>query len=431
MAWKTNVNAFLDQYAKVRVNGKVASDRSMELDRSVLYRSFDRWHKLGYRIESPQNIKPHHIQILVKDWWKDGQSPKTMQNDLSRIRTMFTKMGKDKKSVKSVKDYLPHVDPKLLIVSTIAVESKSPSEKGVNVYGLLQKADDVDMRFGLMLRLQLSFGLRVKEVLHTNPSAATIDDSAYRLYEGETKGNRVRFIRIMSKDQEQVLGEVAAKLKKREFLRWPETPHGKPSDYKWARNRYYELCKRIGLSLSRNGAVPHGLRAQFAENAKLIKGEVPKTLGGHSGQMSKDDRELMEGGIKEDLGHSFHRRDITAAYYGSYGREVKPGDPDFLKLSIEEGIKEMERTGDIYEHDPERLDDCLKMIGMLSRDSIRINIDQVYTLWRRHSRYRIGTEWSVPEEGVVQRSLAVEATRHLRQNRKGNDDQGGGGSAPG
>ena len=268
---------------------------------------------------------------------------------------MFTKMGKDKKTVKSVKAYLPEVDPKLLVVSTVAKESKSPSEKGMDVYGLLQKADDTDMRFGLMLRLQLSFGLRVKEVLHMNPSAATIDDMAYRLYEGETKGNRVRFIGIMSKDQEQVLAYVASKLKKREFLRWPETPRGKPSDYKWARNRYYELAERIGLTLSRNGAVPHGLRAQFAENAKLIKGEIPSTLGGHSGQMSREDRELMEGGIKEDLGHSFHRRDITAAYYGSYWREVKPGDADFLKLSIEEGVKEVTRLDEIEEPDLERL----------------------------------------------------------------------------
>lgn len=429
MAWKTNVNAFLEQYCRTRVNGKVASDRSYDLDKSVLNRSFDRWHKLGYRIESPLNIKPHHIEVLVRDWWKDNQAPKSMQNDLSRLRTMFTKMGKDKKTVKSLKHYLPEVDPKLLVVSTVAKESKSPSEKGMDVYGLLQKADDTDMRFGLMLRLQLSFGLRVKEVLHTNPSAATIDDMAYRLYEGETKGNRVRFIRIMSKDQEQVLAYVASKLKKREFLRWPETPSGKPSDYKWARNRYYELAKRVGLTLSRNGAVPHGLRAQFAENAKLIKGEIPKTLGGHSGQMSREDRELMEGGIKEDLGHSFHRRDITAAYYGSYGREVKPGDPDFLRLSIEEGIKEIKRLDEVEEPDLERLDDCLKMIGMLAKVGVQATVGEVYTLWRRHSRYRIGAEWSVPEDGVVPRALAVEGTRHLRQQKRGGDG-GSGANAP-
>lgn len=422
MAWKANVTKFIAEFGRKRMNGKVASDRTVDMDQAVLMKTFLRLHAIGLKIEDPKNLKPYHFEALVKDWYKAGLKPKTMQNDLSRLRTLMAKAGK-KNMVLSVKAYLPEIDPKLLVVSTVAQESKSASEKGINVYGLLQLADDVDMRFGLMLRLQLAFGLRVKEVLHTNPSAATIDDNAYRLYEGETKGNRVRFIRVLSKDQEQVLAYVSSKLKKNEFLRWPETPQGKKSDYKWARERYYELAKRIGLTLSRSGAVPHGFRAQFAENSALITGFVPKTLGGNISQMNKEDRILLEGGVKEDLGHSFHRRDITGAYYGSFGRGGAPIDADYIKRSVEAGIAEIEAAGEVEEPDMKRLDDCLMMIGLLSKAGVQITVPQVYTLWRRHSRYRIGCEWSVPEAGVVERSLAVEGTRHLRVPKGGDENR--------
>ena len=70
------------------------------------------------------------------------------------------------------------------------------------------------------------------------------------------------------------------------------------------------------------------------------------------------------------------------------------------------------------------------MIGMLAKDGIQITVPQVYTLWRRHSRYRIGTEWSVPEDDVVQRALAVEGTRHLRQQKRNGGGDSHGANAP-
>lgn len=424
MGYKDNVCDFVEKYAKKNMDGTVAGSGSQAIDQQIMMKSFKRWHALGYKIQSPENITQKHMEVLVRDWFNDGHAVKTMDNDLSRMRTLLSKSGKPRSFVKTLKEYLPDVDPKKLMVSTIAKKSKSPAEKGINVFDLLRQADERDKRFGLMLRLQLSFGLRAKEVLHTNPSAASIDDNAYRLYEKETKGNRPRFIRVMTPDQDKVLRYVTSELKKGEFLRWPKTPHGKESTYKWARRRYYWFAESIGLTLSRSGAVPHGLRAQFAENSGLITGYIPKTLGGKSGQMPRDDRELIEGGIKEDLGHSFHRRDIMGAYCGSFGRLVEPCDSDYIKLAIEEGLAELSKTGEIEEPDPEKLEDSLKMIRLLAKEGVSINVAQVQTLWSRHSRYRIGCEWSDPQDGVVERALAVEGTRHLRSQENNNENGG-------
>lgn len=422
MGYEDNVCAFIAQHAKLNIDGTVAANASQATDQQIMMKSFKRWHALGFKVLDPKNISQKHMEVLVRDWYNDRHAVKTMDNDLSRMRTLLVKAGKPRSFVKTLKEYLPDVDPKKLTISTIAKKSKSPAEKGINVFELLRQADERDKRFGLMLRLQLSFGLRAKEVLHTNPSAASIDDNAYRLYEKETKGNRPRSIRVMTPDQDKVLRYVTSQLKKNEFLRWPKTPHGKESTYKWARRRYYWFAESIGLTLSRSGAVPHGLRAQFTENSSLVTGYIPKTLGGKSGQMPRDDRELLEGGIKEDLGHSFHRRDIMGAYCGSFGRLVEPCDPDYIKLAIEEGLAELSKTGTMEEPEPEKLEDCLKMIRLLAKEGVSINVAQVQTLWSRHSLYRIGCEWSVPQDGVVERALAVEGTRHLRTQKNNNKD---------
>lgn len=432
MSWEENVAAFVAKYSVVRMNGKVSADGTQDRDKAIMMASFRRWHELGYKLTTPESIREEHIEALVHRWWDEDHAPKTMQNDLSRIRTMLVKSGKRKSMVKSVKHYLPHVDPKLLVVKTVASRSKSVAEASINVAELLKAADDIDRRFGMMLRLQLAFGLRVKEALHTNPSAATIDDNAYRLYEGETKGNRVRFIRRLTQEQENVLKFVASHLEPGEFLRWPYRPNGKHSDYKWARRRYYELAARIGLTMNKSGIVPHGLRAQFTENMALHTGFTPATLGGKSDQVPKEVRKLLEGGIKEDLGHSFHRRDITSPYYGSFGRLVKPTDPDYLQRCIEEGIRHLKETNAVEYAPRERLPDCVMMLTELATQYINVTVSEVHTLWKRHSQYRIGCEWAQPVRDVVVRSLAVEATRHLRREaRESKDEKKGEGKSNG
>ena len=71
--------------------------------------------------------------------------------------------------VKSLPKYLPQVDKNDLKVRKAALTSKSWSENGVDIKEKIYQADAIDWRFGLMIRMMLTFGLRRKEVTHNKP----------------------------------------------------------------------------------------------------------------------------------------------------------------------------------------------------------------------------------------------------------------------
>src|SRR2546425_790213 len=167
--WKEKVNKIMAEKGAVRMNGKVASERTQTLTKEVVYASIRRLHELGYKIQDPNNLGERHIVVLVKDWWHTKHKKiKTIQNDLSRLRVFCTKMGKPG-MVGPVGKYLPDVDPNLLVVRTAARQSKSWSEHGIDLVSKFQEVDERDWRLGLMLRLELAFGLRREEVIKCDP----------------------------------------------------------------------------------------------------------------------------------------------------------------------------------------------------------------------------------------------------------------------
>lgn len=90
----TSAERVIDKNGLIRLNGKVASIRTVEFSRQVVRESCRRLHTLGYYIIDINSLKEKHIDALVRDWHEKGLSNKTMQNQLSRLRIFAGWLGK-------------------------------------------------------------------------------------------------------------------------------------------------------------------------------------------------------------------------------------------------------------------------------------------------------------------------------------------------
>jgi len=379
------LNQLLAKHAGTRVNGKVASDRTTSSYGEGLRSMFKTIQKLGFKLEKPENLSEKHIEALCKEWYRLERSPKTMQVNLSHLRIFAGWIGKGN-MVKDIFHYLPDVPREKLRVVTVAKRSKSWSENGIDVAEKIAQADAIDWRFGLMLRLQLSFGLRRMEVIQAVPWK---NDHGDKFAAYATKGGRPRDIHIETPEQRKVLDIVKARLKKSETLGWPTRPDGSASDLAYSTRKYSRLLPQIGITRNEALVTGHGLRAQYAENAALIASLIPVTLGGTGGQMEKDELNLNRAKVSEKLGHS--RLSITPAYYGSFGRDSTPDSPDRTKLAVEGAVSKIP-TDKLREIPSERLDDCIRLNSELM--SVRAFIDPraTHALWEYISS-RHNTDW--------------------------------------
>jgi integrase len=385
---KAKLNEILSKHAGTRVNGAVASQRSITAAGDSLHKSFATLPSLGFRLQRPENISEKHIEALCKDMHERGLAPKTMQGHLSHLRIFCGWIGKPN-MVKDIYHYLPDAPRELLRVKTVAERSKSWSENGVDVVATIRQADTLDWRFGLMLRLQLAFGLRRMEVIQAIPWK---NDHGDKFAAYATKGGRPRDIYIDAEAQRKVLDDVKSHLKKSETLGWPTRPDGSPSDLAYSIRKYARLLPEIGISRRQSLVTGHGLRAQYAENAALIASLIPVTLGGTSGQMEKDELNLQRAKVSESLGHS--RLSITPAYYGSFGRSSKPDSPDRTKLAIDAARPAIpvEKVRDIP---PERMKDCILLTTELMTAHVLVDPRITQALWEHHSS-RHCTDWLTP-----------------------------------
>ena len=401
------LTSILFENAFKRTNGRTASHRTTTAYGEVLKMCFDQLHELGFRLQNPRNLSEAHVEALCQYWHREGKQVSTIQEYLSKLRVFACWIGKGG-MVKSLPKYLPHVNKEKLKVRRIAQESKAWSEKGVDIIQKIQEADALDWKFGLMIRMMLAFGLRRKEVTHTRPWKADHGDKLV-IYLGEAKGGRPRDVYLDNPEQRIVLDFVKSKLKKGARLGWETDTRGKSASLKYNIRRYNDYMARIGITKLKDGVTGHGLRAQYAENSALIAGMIPPTLGGTRGQIDRGDLDVKRAQISEQLGHS--RLSITTSYYGSFGREVKTDEANRCKINIEAGLKGL--VADLLPPvAPERMSDCLQLVGELSALDIEITPKQVQYLWMQHSA-RYAVPWARPRAGNAE-SIEVEAMRLIK-----------------
>lgn len=190
ISWIKRLDDVMDRYGHRRDDGDVAGGRTQDMTREVMHAAIVLLHEKGLRLVEPANLGERHLKVLVRTWYERGLAPVTMRNYLTRMRVLYSHMGKPG-LVKELEYYLPDVDPALLKVTTIAEKSKSWTEAGIDVLAKIAEADEIDERFGWMVRAMLAFGLRRKEVLKCKPwKAAEDNDKIWRIYPGEAKGGR-------------------------------------------------------------------------------------------------------------------------------------------------------------------------------------------------------------------------------------------------
>ena len=386
----SRLNHLLQLHAGKRVDGKVASHGTTTSTGETLRTCFRNLVDIGYKIQEPKNLTSKHIQALCEHWYKEKIAISTIQERLSRLRVFCGWLGK-RSMVKSLPVYLPDVPPSLLKVRTNAQKSKGWTENGIDVAAKINEADRIDLRFGLMLRMMLAFGLRRMEVLHLHPWKS---DQQTRLAIYHAKNGRPRDIPIDSQAQRTVLDQVKCNIPIPDALGWPLTLRGKRATLAYNIRLYNRRMAAIGITRNDAGVTGHGLRAQYAENAALMMHLIPPTLGGTAGQLPKDMITLKRQKVSELLGHS--RIGITGRYYGSFARKAKPDEGNRAQTAIAKYVSTL-TTARLPECPPERHVDALLLISELGHMGIDITLRQIHQIWCGVSA-RHGVAWLTPNK---------------------------------
>ena len=397
----TKLNAILAEHAHTRVNGNVASHRTATAAGDALCTCLRLLVELGYRVQDPRNIEEKHIKALCVEWYAKKKAPKTIQGYLSQLRIFSGWIGKAG-LVKDVYYYLPGVPRDELRVSAVARRSKSWAEMGIDVANKVEIALQLNERFGLMLLAQVSFGLRRLEVLQMKPWKC---DKENRFAVYKTKGGRPRDVDIDTEVQRAVLNLIKSKVGKNDYLGWKYRTDGAPATLEYSERRYNYFMEKTGITKALAEVTGHGLRAQFAENAALLRHLIPPTLGGTGGQMEREDLDLSRVQVSELLGHS--RKSVTTAYYGSFGRETRLDSPDRAKLAIEAGFAAL-AADQLLAIPQERQGDCACLLTELMSIGVYDEPRKVQALWNHHSR-RHAIEWLTPAAGANLAALEAAA----------------------
>jgi integrase len=400
------LNIILATHAHTRVNGKVASERTVQAAGEALRAIFRLLVKLGYRLEDPRNLGEKHIKALCVEWYRLNRSPKTIQGYLSQLRIFCGWIGKNG-LVKDIYHYLPEAPKSELRVKTVAEHSKSWAEMGVDVEAKAAAATALDWRFGLMIMAQIAFGLRRMEVLQMQPWK---NDKGDKFAAYKTKGGRPRDINIDTPAQRAVMDLIKSRIGKKDYLGWPTKQDGSAGSLQYSKRRYNYLMEQIGINKVMAQVTGHGLRAQYAENAALLKGLIPPTLGGTPGQMPRDDLDLMRLQVSEQLGHS--RISITGAYYGTFGREAALDGPGRAKDAIEPCLATI-AADQLRPIAADRLTQCACLNAELMAIQVYDDPRKIQVLWEHHSR-RYGVDWIAPAAGSNLAALEAAATSILR-----------------
>jgi len=393
--WQERVNDVMKSAGAYRVNGKPASERTQTLTKDVVYAAIRLLHELGYKIQDPRNLGERHIQVLVKHWWYcQHKKPKTIQNDLSRLRVFCAMIGKPG-MVGSVHKYLPDVDPELLKVRSAAQITKSWSGNGIDLVAKFREVDEREPRLGLMLRLELGFGLRREEVLKCNPHAQ--DFGHYlQVFPGMGKGGRWRNIPIASTAQRELLDYVKARVPKNKPLGWEYTRAGEAASLEQNIRRYENLMASFGFTKADAGVTGHGLRAQFAENHALLLGMLPPTMGGDAGQMDSADLGVLKVKVAQALGHN--RPSVTSAYIGAFKADGCDLADEHCLETIQKALRLLEIVG-LSAVPMERVSDCQSIRNTMASLGLALSEEQIHMLWAKNSR-RNGVEWMTPEHEI-------------------------------
>ena len=300
-----SLNAVLKIHLRRSADGRKVVSHATIADRSEFYsRMVRELHALGYRMVDIHQLKPKHVEALMKHWEAAGLSASTLQKRFSHIKVLCGWIGKASMLGDTGASYLD--DPERYQRHYGADHDHSWTAQGVDPHEKIAEiaADDADV--ARVLRLQYAFGLRLQEASLLNPVRDVLDQKTLRVVSG-TKGGRPRVVPIETEDQRALLVEARRQAEGTERSMIP--PH---YDLKHWLTRCYTVLTRHGVT-RKNGLVTHGLRHQYANDRyEELTGEPSPVRGGRVLEALEDQAARLE--VTARLGHA--RPQITNAYYG-------------------------------------------------------------------------------------------------------------------
>jgi len=142
VSWRDELDEILKKNACRRLNGRVADNHTEKHTREVAFNFMNTCHRLGLNVQRLENVKRKHLEAVFQHWYHEKKlKPKTLQDYASRLRILFSYVGKAN-FVEDHKNYLPGVDPETLVVRAAAQKSKSLSQNDV-------RCPDRDVRWPL------------------------------------------------------------------------------------------------------------------------------------------------------------------------------------------------------------------------------------------------------------------------------------------
>lgn len=289
---------------------KKVGQETQDKRRTVIKGFFADLFKLGYKIETINNIKEKHLLAVFLFLEKEGQSPSTIQNKISIMRIFCTWVGK----AGMVRDSTDYVQDKASVRRSMVVkEDKSWVGKGIDVKAKLAEVAAKDATIAIVLELCLAFGLRVREGLMLRPGVNEEGEFVWIL-EG-TKGDRPRVVPIKNPLQKEVLQRSVAYVDKKTGF-FGNNGRLRGMTYSQKRRRFYTVMEACGITLKDSQITAHGLRHQYMHEAyEQMLGVEPPVRGGSIEQIDKDEFHLATQKLMEQAGHT--RVSIGASYYGS------------------------------------------------------------------------------------------------------------------
>lgn len=259
------------------------------------------------RIQNLTDLSAKHVRILTKIWVSRGASASYLASQNTALRRLTIWMGK--------LDAVPRLcdlvnDPMIYRRSYSALTSKSWETAGIDIEKVFKDMDALCDVTGLQLRLILVNGLRAREAIMFRPFEADRGDSLF--ITNGTKGGRTRSIPIESQLQRDILDrcKVVANGNARGLV--------SPQPGRSVRvnlDRFYYLCKKVGITKKDLGVTPHGLRHTFAARKYEQQTGTKSPVDG-GGEVNREADQLARKDISELLGHS--RTTITSSYLGTH-----------------------------------------------------------------------------------------------------------------
>lgn len=318
--WKALLQGILDEHnhyykdngkARRAVSHKTRDDRAKSL--FLCFRTLRE--KLGYSIDNPTNLKPKHVEELVRYWESEGLSASTIQTRMSFLRAFADWIGKPGMIGASEK-YV--VNPASAKRTCAEDRDKGWEANGIDVEATIQAVAAEHPYVGIQLKVAWAFGIRKKEAIMLTPFIA--DQGSDLVVDRGAKGGRPRTVRIDSVEKRAIVDEAKAFVKAHGGgLRGNLGAPGKT--LKQNMSKYSNTLFRLGITMKQIGTTGHGLRHQFACDRLAEQGVVAPVRGGQRNQVNREDRAVAYRKVSEELGHS--RESVMAAYAGRFIRAGK------------------------------------------------------------------------------------------------------------